>query len=103
MEKTGWQVTAGILALIAVGGMFGTVANKRAADHAMGELESARNAKRETVIVTEVHREPCLPDPPAIGRGPYPPGAQCIGGVLLQRTAKGWESITHAGKAITCK
>lgn len=102
MEKTGWQVTAGILAITTVGLALGVVANKNALAEAHRMLAEARSAKApatETETITVIQREPCpfqtLPATDA--------NTECRGGVLLRRTANGWESITVNGRAAGCR
>lgn len=84
----------------------GTFANKRAGEQALEELKVARAANKETVTVTEVHQGPCIPAPEdSIGLPPWPKDAECRGGVLLKRTANGWESIIdlRTAKAVPCR
>ena len=96
MDKAGWQVTSGILALAAVGGIFGTVANKRALQQ---QLASERTCP-----------SPAVADPPPCpshqqlhyGLMEWPDGVRCQGGVLLIRTAQGFESLTQRGRAMAC-
>lgn len=108
MEKAGWQVVAGLSATIAVIAVFAAYANGRAAEQATEDLKEARAAASDRVITVEkYHQLPCAQpaDPDyGIGMKPYPPGAECRGGVLLQRNKSGgWESITNNGRAIACR
>lgn len=99
MEKTGWQVTALAFGTLCAGLALALGANKAALAETERQLENARNAKRpETVTVTEIQREPC----PFTTLPATDPNTQCRGGVLLKRTATGWESVTNNGKAVRC-
>ena len=101
MEKTGWQVTAGVLAIATVGLGLGVIANKNALAEANRMLQESRNAKSpapETETITIVQREPCpFQVMPATDEN-----TECRGGVLLRKTQDGWESITVNGRAATC-
>ena len=104
MEKAGWQVTTFIAGMLAIAGAFGTYANKKAAEQALVDLKAAQAATKETVTVHEIHRGECMPAPEdSIGMRPWPKGAECKGGVLLMRTANGWESIIANGTSIPCR
>ncbi len=106
MHKAGWQVTCGILSIALVGAGFALAANKRALEQATEDLKAARTV--ETVTVHEVHRQAC-PESAAAKQFeagdvvPWPEGARCMGGRLLSKTATGWESVTHGGKAVLCR
>ncbi len=105
MGKTGWQVASGILALGLIGAGFALVANRTALAQANEDLKAARTI--ETVTVHEVHEGRCtgtnpayqLPDNEVV---PWPEGAKCLGGRLLNRTPNGWESVIHKGKPVIC-
>jgi hypothetical protein len=94
MDKQGWQVVSGLLALAVVGMGFGLMATK-------GVLEQERN-DRPAACVT--------PDPITVVREvpaevtgiPYPDRARCMGQTLLIKTEHGMESLTHDGKPIQC-
>jgi len=104
MEKAGWQIAAFAMGLLAIAGAFGTYANRQAAQQAMVDLAAAKAANKETITLHEVHQGDCIPKTEdSVGMKPWPKGAECKGGVLLMRTANGWESITANGTAITCK
>lgn len=104
MEKAGWQVAAFAAGMLAIAGGFGTYANKKAAEQALVDLRVAQAANKETVTVHEIHRGECIPAPEdSIGAKPWPNGAECKGGVLLMRTATGWESIISNGRSIPCR
>ncbi len=106
MEKAGWQVATFGCAMLAIAGAFGTYANKNAAAQALIDLKVAQAAKKETVTVHEIHQADCKPyvaPEDSIGMKPWPAGAECKGGVLLMRTANGWESIISNGTSIPCR
>lgn len=106
MEKAGWQVVASIAGMLAIAGAFGTYANKKAAEQALVDLKAAQAANKETVTVHEIHQTDCKPyvaPEDSIGMKPWPKGAECKGGVLLMRTANGWESIIANGTSIPCR
>ena len=99
MEKTGWQIAAGVLAIACVGLSLGVVANKSALAESKRLLQEARNEKQpKSETLTVIQREPC----------PYhvlpfeDPSTECRGGVLLRRTADGWESVMTNGRATAC-
>jgi hypothetical protein len=102
MEKTGWQVTAGLLAIATVGLGLGVIANKNALAEANRMLQEARDAKTpatETETITVIQREPC----PFQVLPATDTNTQCRGGVLLRKKPNGWESITVNGRAATCQ
>lgn len=100
MDKTGWQVTAGILAITSVGLALGVVANKAALAEANRMLTEARQAKMPaTETLTVIQREPCPGEAMPASDG----DTECRGGVLLRKTSEGWESVTVNGQAITCR
>lgn len=80
---------------------FAAYGNRVVANQAVIDLKHAEASKAQVVTLEKVVQGPCVPD--KIGEAPYPPAAECRGGTLLQRTATGWESITHNGRAIRCQ
>jgi len=105
MEKTGWQVACGVLSIALVGAGFALAANRQALEQANEDLKAVRTV--ETVTVHEVHKPLCPESPPSkqFEAGdvvPWPEGAKCMGGRLISKTAGGWESVTHQGRAVLC-
>lgn len=103
MDKGGWQITSAILAMALVGAGFALQANRTALAQASEDLKAARTV--ETVTVHEVHQEACPPSPTQLPDNeivPWPVGAKCMGGRLLNRTPEGWEPVTHKGRPVIC-
>lgn len=106
MDKGGWQIASGVLAMALIGAGFALVANTRALEQATEDLKAAKTV--ETVTVHEVHRPQCPDSPPApqLAPGevvPWPATAKCMGGRLIDRTQNGWESVTHNGRPVLCR
>lgn len=106
MDKGGWQIACGLLAMALIGAGFVLVANKRALEQATEDLKAAKTV--ETVTVHEVHRPDCANSPPApqFTPGevvPWPATAKCMGGRLIDRTPNGWDSVTHNGRPVLCR
>jgi len=106
MDKAGWQVACGVLSIALVGAGFALTANRQALAQATEDLKAARTV--ETVTVHEVHKPVC-PEAPASKQFeagdvvPWPAGAKCMGGRLIEKTGSGWESVTHQGRAVLCR
>jgi hypothetical protein len=97
MEKAGWQVASGVLALVAVGGIFGTMVNKQALAERVSYERPCPEPSTETAIVREQ-----IPQQPRYGVMEWPDGVRCQGGVLILRTQQGFESLTQNGRAMRC-
>lgn len=103
MDKGVWQITSGVLAIALVGAGFALQANRAALAQANEDLKAAKTV--ETVTVHEVHRAACPKDATQLPENevvPWPRTAKCIGGRLINKTASGWESITHRGRPVIC-
>lgn len=103
MDKGVWQITSGVLAIALVGTGFALQANRTALAQANEDLKAAKTV--ETVTVHEVHRTACPNDATQLPENdvvPWPSTAKCISGRLINKTANGWESVTHHGKPVIC-
>lgn len=99
MEKSGWQVTAGLLAIACLALGVGIAGNRTALAETTRQLHDAQAAKKpEMETLTVIKHEPC----PSVEYGRPAVNQQCKGGVLLERTSTGWTSVTSGGRAIAC-
>lgn len=99
MEKAGWQITTGALAITCIGLTLGVIANKNALAETQRHLAEIKESKKpETETLTIVQREPC----PYSTLPMTDDKTECRGGVLLTRTENGWVSVTNKGKAVGC-
>lgn len=99
MEKTGWQIAAGVLGIACAGLAVGVAANRNAlaeTQRQLAEVKASKQPEQETLTI--VKREPC----PDVSMPQPEPNTECRGGVLLRRTDSGWVSVTHNGYAVRC-
>lgn len=98
MDKAGWQVTAGVMAMALVGTGFALIATRGVLAQERNDRQACPTVEPETVIVRE-HTEPVTV---RLGGMPVPDNVSCRGGVYLIRTEQGIESLTENGRAISC-
>ena len=99
MSERFWQVTALLLGMGAVGGAVGTVANKQALAESQRQLTELKNSRAPQDTVHKIIvQEPCPYETLPVTNE----NTVCRGGVLLRKTAEGWESVTNGNKAVGC-
>ncbi len=100
MEKTGWQVTALLLGMGCIGLGLAVGANRAALAETERQLTNARNTRPAAppVEVYRVEREPC-----PLTTSKSSERVRCMGGVVLERTSDGWNSVLQQGRAMTCQ
>lgn len=98
MDKAGWQVAAGVMAMALVGTGFALLATRGVLAQERNDRQACATVEPETVIVRE-HTEPVTV---RLGGMPVPDNVSCRGGVYLIRTEQGIESLTKDGRAISC-
>lgn len=98
MDKSGWQITSGLLAMALIGAGFALMATRGVLAQERNDRQACPTVEPETVIVRE-HTEPVTV---RVGGMPVPDNVSCRGGVYLIRTEQGIESLTENGRAISC-
>lgn len=98
MDKAGWQVVSGILAMALVGTGFALLATRGVLAQERNDRQACPTTEPETVIV----RESSQPVTVHVAGIPVPDNVSCRGGVYLIRTEQGIESLTKDGRAISC-
>lgn len=93
MDKAGWQVASGVLAMALIGTGFALMATRGVLAQERNDRRECPTTEPETVIVRE-HTQPV--------KVPVPDNVSCRGGVYLIRTEQGIESLTKSGRAISC-
>lgn len=98
MDKAGWQVASGVLAMALIGTGFALMATRGVLAQERNDRRECPTAEPETVIVRE-HTQPVTVH---VDGMPVPDNVSCRGGVYLIRTEQGIESLTKSGHAISC-
>lgn len=107
MDKSGWQVASGVLAMALIGATFalmatrGVLAQERNDRQACPERDTASQPAVKPQWQIELEQENAqrilLKDIMSV-----PDKVSCQGGVYLIRTEQGIESLTKDGRAISC-
>lgn len=98
MDKGGWQIASGVLAMALIGSGFALMATRGVLAQERNDRQACPTAEPETVIV----REQAPPALMQIDGMPVPDNVTCRGGVYLIRTEQGFESLIRDGRAIQC-
>ncbi|QII29094.1 hypothetical protein G6052_10280 [Stenotrophomonas maltophilia] len=107
MDKGGWQVTSGILAMALIGAAFalmatrGVLAQERNDRQACPERGTASQPTVKPHWQIELEQENARRVLPKNIMA-VPDKVSCQGGVYLIRTEQGIESLTKDGRAISC-
>jgi len=96
MDKQGWQVTAGVMAIAVVGLGFALMATRGVLAQERNDRQPCDVSEPETIVVRETA-------PATVIQGlPIPDAVSCSGGVYLIRTEHGIESLLKNGQALHC-
>ncbi len=98
MDKAGWQVASGVLAMALIGTGFALTATRGVLAQERNDRQACPTVEPETVVVRE-HTQPITVQ---LDGMPVPDNVSCRGGVYLIRTEQGIESLTKNGRAISC-
>lgn len=96
MDKGGWQVASGILAMALIGSGFALMATRGVLAQERNDRAPCAAVEPETVVIRESA-------PVHLTGMPVPDNVSCRGGVYLIRTEQGIESLTQNGRAIACR